>query len=127
MGSDEANAVDVDVAPNQQKWHYPANFEGAVTGGGKKKKHRFGGGGGGGGGDRFEREREAGSSGNSYGTYPPTASTDDDVPEWGRDYGGKRRSSRNKSRNSVSSYDSGSTGQRQPAAKKPDDVFNHEF
>ena len=33
---DEA-AIDSNQAPNQERWHYPANFEGAVTGMGSKR------------------------------------------------------------------------------------------
>ena len=30
-------AIDSHQAPNQERWHYPANFEGAVTGRGSKR------------------------------------------------------------------------------------------
>lgn len=132
-------ALTPDEAPNQRNWHYPANFEGTVGAGGKKKKSK--GGSANPSGDRWERARSVRSSTDSYGTYPPggTAATDDDVPEWGRDYGSKRRSSRNSrtrkdSAGSGSSAGwgnsgSGSTPDR-PAAQKnrnPDAVFQHEF
>jgi hypothetical protein len=121
-----------DDAPNQRNWHYPANFEGTVGAGGRKKKNR--------GADRWERTRSVRSgSSDSYGTYPPggTAATEDDVPEWGRDYGSKRRSSRSSLRrkDSAGSGSSGgwgtggsSSGGNAPArSNNPDDVFRHEF
>ncbi|BEI84888.1 hypothetical protein CcaverHIS002_0502890 [Cutaneotrichosporon cavernicola] len=115
---------DDDVAPNQRNWHYPTNFEGTVGTGGRKKKGR--------GGDRWERTRSATSGSNgsndNYGTYPPggTASTDDDVPEWGRDYGSsKRRSSRGR-KNSAGSGSSGPSSAPK-RSNNPDDVFRHEF
>ncbi|GMK55637.1 hypothetical protein CspeluHIS016_0206930 [Cutaneotrichosporon spelunceum] len=110
-------------APNQRRWHYPANFEGTVGNGERKKKK-------GRGDDRWERTRSATSGSNdSYGTYPPggTAATEDDVPEWGRDYGSKRRSSRG-SRGRKDSAGSGSSGPSNASRNNhPDDVFRHEF
>ncbi|ORY33362.1 hypothetical protein BCR39DRAFT_519447 [Naematelia encephala] len=80
-----------DRAINQERWHYPANFEGTVGDGrsrGKKANAVNG--------DRWERSRASRSSSMSSGTYPPAAATDADVPEWGKDYGSKRRSTKNK-------------------------------
>lgn len=105
-----------DEAPNQSNWHYPMNFEGTV-GDGRSRRNRLnrtasrG-------SDRWERTRTARAdtvgSQDSYGSYPPKAATDDDVPVWGKDYGRQRRSSRG----------SGSSGGRR---NDPDAVFNHEF
>ncbi|KAK1921995.1 hypothetical protein DB88DRAFT_496814 [Papiliotrema laurentii] len=138
-----------DQAPNQRNWHYPANFEGAASGTGTRKfgkKNK---------GDRWERSRASRSDSTSSGsTYPPAASADDDVPEWGRDYGAKRRSSKSKRKTSNSNlrandngygngYGNGGAyaddveredgwgsgqaqGQQQPN-KRGDDVFNHQF
>ncbi|WVF73097.1 hypothetical protein IAT40_007916 [Kwoniella sp. CBS 6097] len=80
-----------DQAPNQRNWHYPANFEGTVGDGRSYKRN-----GGSSGGDRWQRAagRRSSTSSGSGPSYPPAASTDDDVPEWGKDYGSKRRSSK---------------------------------
>ncbi|KAK8853209.1 hypothetical protein IAR55_003911 [Kwoniella newhampshirensis] len=81
-----------DQAPNQQKWHYPANFEGTVGDGRSKRNGNASAG-----GDRWQRAAQRSntiSSNSSGNTYPPAAATDQDVPEWGKDYGSKRRSSK---------------------------------
>ncbi|TXT12912.1 hypothetical protein VHUM_01313 [Vanrija humicola] len=124
-----------DEAPNQRNWHYPANFEGAVGDGRSKRRQQVES------GDRWERTRSATNDGDSYGSYPPggTAATDDDVPEWGRDYGRRKNSTggRNK-KYSNNSYDDSSSidsrdqqssrqQQQQKKSNNPDDVFNHEF
>lgn len=112
-------ADDPDEAPNQSNWHYPMNFEGTV-GDGRSRRNRLnrtasrG-------SDRWERTRTAradtASSQDSYGSYPPKAATDDDVPVWGKDYGRQRRSSRG----------SGGSGGNGGRKNDPDAVFNHEF
>ncbi|OWZ76592.1 hypothetical protein C366_05032 [Cryptococcus neoformans Tu401-1] len=86
--ADDEEYYNDDQAPNQRKWHYPANFEGAVGDGRSYKRNASSG------GDRWQRaaRRSSGAS----NTYPPVAATDDDVPEWGKDYGSKRNSTRKK-------------------------------
>ncbi|WWC91695.1 uncharacterized protein L201_006641 [Kwoniella dendrophila CBS 6074] len=80
-----------DQAPNQKNWHYPANFEGTVGDGRSYKRN----GQSGSSGDRWERAaRRSSNASSSSAGYPPAAATDDDVPEWGKDYGSKRRSSK---------------------------------
>lgn len=156
---DDVEYYNEDEAPNQRKWHYPANFEGTVGDGRSKRRQKDTG------GDRWERTRQArssvdsgsagagagsGSGSGSYGTYPPRAATDDDVPEWGRDYGskGRRSSKSNKKGNASTAYNNNSSSHNNgsaytddsssysgnnsqaAAAKKPsspDDVFSHEF
>jgi len=93
-----------DEAPNQAHWSYPMNFHGAVSEGTGRKKSRSGTSDYGGNGDRWERSRAAHqdtSNGPTHrnsvdsitgaSAYPTTAATDDDVPEWGRDYGSKSK------------------------------------
>lgn len=131
-----ADDDDADEAPNQRNWHYPANFEGTVGDGRSKRKQQVES------GDRWERTRSATNDSDSYGSYPPggTAATDDDVPEWGRDYGRRKNSTGRNKKPSSSSYDDNSSidsrdqrsqqsGQQQQQKKSnnPDDVFNHEF
>lgn len=138
-----------DQAPNQRHWHYPANFEGSATGTGKKKlgfSNK---------GDRWERSRASRpESTSSDSTYPP-ANPDDDVPEWGRDYGSKRRSSKNKRKPSNNNFRAdgngygngngngyggggyaddigredgwGSGGGQQQPKKQSNDPFDHQF
>ncbi|KAL7418384.1 hypothetical protein Q5752_006842 [Cryptotrichosporon argae] len=143
-----------DAAPNQKHWHYPTNFEGAVGDGQSKRRSK--------GrtqaanGDRWERTRAARSNtslSSSSSGYPPAAASDADVPEWGRDYGSKRRSSKNKRApapalakpvHTASSYGndfeenwgSASAGARGAsragaangtARRNDEDVFSHEF
>ncbi|GFZ48730.1 hypothetical protein JCM24511_06479 [Saitozyma sp. JCM 24511] len=89
--NDEEEYYDEDRAVNQKRWHYPANFEGAV-GDGRSRARKDNATS----GDRWERSRNSRSdtvSSDSSG-YPPRAATDDDVPEWGRDYGSKKKSSK---------------------------------
>jgi hypothetical protein len=115
-----------DEAPNQKNWHYPANFEGAV-GDGRSKRRGKGAPKENPSGDRFERARRARSgSSDSHGTYPPRAATDDDVPDWGRDYGSKGRRSSKSSRNSGSGSYDGAPARKQDT-RNSDDVFNHQF
>ncbi|RSH91877.1 hypothetical protein EHS25_009247 [Saitozyma podzolica] len=89
--NDDEEYYDEDRAVNQKHWHYPANFEGAVGDGrsrARKDNATTG--------DRWERSRNSRSdtvSSDSSG-YPPRAATDDDVPEWGRDYGSKKKNSK---------------------------------
>ncbi|KAL1412768.1 hypothetical protein Q8F55_000515 [Vanrija albida] len=131
---DEQYYNEEDEAPNQRNWHYPANFEGAVGDGRSKRRQQVES------GDRWERTRSA--TDDSYGSYPPggSAATDDDVPEWGRDYGRRKNSTGRSKKPSNSSYDDNSSidsrdqrDQRQPQQQQqkksnnPDDVFNHEF
>lgn len=107
----------VDEAPNQRHWHYPANFEGtdADMPGGRDHHHDDTDGRWRGGADAHDSERtgifgkkskKSASKANKYAAYAPESSTygdnnfdsgrsnnpldaayDDDVPEWGRDYG----------------------------------------
>ncbi|KAK4685936.1 hypothetical protein P7C73_g4199, partial [Tremellales sp. Uapishka_1] len=94
VAADDEEYYNEDEAPNQKKWHYPANFEGAVGDGRSKRKGNDAN------GDRWERTRQAqagrpkANSVSSGRGYPPSASSDNDVPEWGRDYGSKKKSSK---------------------------------
>ncbi|KAI9634097.1 uncharacterized protein MKK02DRAFT_38768 [Dioszegia hungarica] len=108
---EDAELYNEDQAPNQRHHHWPMNFEGTVDDSRPARK----GTGSSGTGDRWERakgERDpitgaliggnaysdnpGGSSGNGS-AYPRSGATDDDVPEWGKDYGS--RSKGKKSRN----------------------------
>lgn len=85
----------VDAAPNQRHWHYPANFEGAVAP--REVSHP----------NLHPRTRQLtlqydeprrGESVDSItgaSAYPTTGGGghDDDVPEWGKDYGSTKKSS----------------------------------
>lgn len=87
----DAEYYNEDQAPNQRHWHYPANFEGAVVEGGskhKKKQQQQG--------DRWERTKATRTNSNSSGSAYPPAGMDDDVPEWGRDYGSKSKKDKKK-------------------------------
>ncbi|KAG7571274.1 hypothetical protein FFLO_00786 [Filobasidium floriforme] len=74
-----------DRAPNQQHWHYPANFEGAEATpskslglpgfSGSKKKAK--------------KPDPHTYTSNSNADRPWDAQFDDDVPEWGREYGSR--------------------------------------
>ncbi|WRT70235.1 uncharacterized protein IL334_007230 [Kwoniella shivajii] len=89
---DDEEYYNADQAPNQQKWHYPANFEGTVGDGRSYKKS---GRNDAASGDRWERAaRRSSNASSSSSSYPPVAATDADVPEWGKDYGSKRGSSK---------------------------------
>ncbi|WWC94883.1 hypothetical protein V866_001734 [Kwoniella sp. B9012] len=92
--NDDEEYYNEDQAPNQRNWHYPANFEGTVGDGRSYKRGKSGTS-----GDRWERASARRSSNASSSGYPPVAATDADVPEWGKDYGSKRRSSKNKKSN----------------------------
>lgn len=110
---EEYYGEDSQEAPNQRHWHYPANFEG-VEGGEDA--------------DRWERTRAAresyaaptaskpskkskkskrsdiaayAPSANSYGNgnaNPLDSAYDDDVPEWGREYGAPKSGKKNRER-----------------------------
>ncbi|ORX40554.1 hypothetical protein BD324DRAFT_611212 [Kockovaella imperatae] len=83
-------------APNQQHWSYPMNFSGAVAEGGSKNRKdlaRTTSN-----GDRWERSRATRTASRDSETeyYPTTGRQDDEVPEWGRDYGSRKASKKDK-------------------------------
>ncbi|EIW72000.1 hypothetical protein M231_06208 [Tremella mesenterica] len=112
---DDESYYNEDQAPNQREWHYPANFAGAVGDGRSKRRAKNVGS-----GDRWDRTRAARgdrpSSLSDVGesTYPPVAA-DEDIPEWGRDYGSKgRRSAKNKKKPQAKGHEWANGGQYAP-------------
>ena len=96
----QSSRLRTDEAPNQQRWHYPANFEGTVGDSrASKKKGALS-------GSRWDRTRNSSTVGNVDDDYASNgngtssigggrvAGIDEDVPEWGKDYGSKRSGSR---------------------------------
>ena len=81
-----------DQAPNQRNWHYPANFEGTAGDSRMPKKKGVLS------GSRWDRTRNSSTVGDAdNGAYPPSSeynghvAANEDVPEWGKDYGSKSR------------------------------------
>ncbi|ODN73158.1 hypothetical protein L202_07723 [Cryptococcus amylolentus CBS 6039] len=103
--AEDEEYYNADRAPNQKSWHYPANFEGTV-GDGRSYK-RKGKSAGSSGGDRWQRAARRSSVSSSTNTYPPSAATEDDIPEWGRDYGSKGRKSGKKQQKAAAKKNGG--------------------
>ncbi|KAL7413824.1 hypothetical protein BDY24DRAFT_388284 [Mrakia frigida] len=94
-------------APNKNKWHYPANFEGAGAGPSVRDENRRG--------DYNDsappssKPKKSSRFGKKKSHAPPPPS-DADVPEWGRDYGAPRRTRTSTSASTRSQGSSGGNG-----------------